>query len=57
MVKRKTEKHERWNVYLKGKNIDNVGFTGYTASEVKKSLIDHDGYDHRITVRRDKKHS
>lgn len=37
-------------VYLCGKHIDTVFFTGYTADEVRLSLINHDGYDSRITV-------
>jgi hypothetical protein len=40
-----------YNVYLLGRLIDTVFFTGYTAEEVRRSLIDHDGYDSRITVR------
>lgn len=40
-----------YNVYLNGRLIDTVWFTGYTADEARKSLIDHDGYDPRIVVR------
>lgn len=40
-----------FNVYLKDKLVDTVWFTGYTAEEARKSLIDHDGYDARIVVR------
>lgn len=39
-----------YHVYLGGKKIDTVFFTGYTADEVRKSLINHDGYDPAITV-------
>ena len=42
-----------WNVYLNGKRIDMVFYTvDQTAEDVRKSLIAHDGYDARITVRR-----
>ena len=40
-----------YNVYLRGKLIDTVWFTGYTIEEAKKSLIDHDGYDPDIVVK------
>jgi hypothetical protein len=39
-----------WNVYLAGKWIDKVFATGYDAEEMRRSLIEHDGYDPRITV-------
>lgn len=42
-----------FTVYLNGKEIDIVFFSGnYTKEEVYKSLVEHDGYDHRITVRK-----
>ena len=42
-----------WNVYLRGKLIDTVWFgDDMTAEEVKRSLVNHDGYDPRIEVRR-----
>ena len=41
-----------YNVYLRGKLIDTVWFTGYTTEEAKKSLINHDGYDPDIKVTR-----
>lgn len=41
-----------YNVYLFGKLFDTVWFTGYTAEEARLSLIGHDGYDYRITVRK-----
>lgn len=44
-----------YNVYLNGRRIDTVWFTGYTTEEARKSLIEHDGYDARITVRREVK--
>jgi len=42
---------QAWNVYLAGRLIDTVFATGYTADEMRRSLINHDGYDARITVR------
>lgn len=42
-----------FNVYLDGELIDTVWFTGYTADEARKSLVDHDGYSPEITVERD----
>ena len=42
-----------YDVYLNGKHIDTVFYTGYDGpEEVKKSLIDHDGYDPRIVVKK-----
>ena len=42
-----------FTVYLRGKEIDIVFFVkGYTKEEVRKSLIEHDGYDHDISVKR-----
>jgi len=43
-----------YNVYLNGKLIDTVWFTGYTAEEARLSLINHDGYDPRIVVKEGK---
>ena len=47
---------DAFNVYLRGKLIDtvfaNVG--AYTIEEMKQSLINHDGYDPEITVRKAK---
>lgn len=40
-----------WRVFLNGRHIDTVWFTGYNAEEAKRSLIEHDGYDPRIEVR------
>jgi hypothetical protein len=55
-------KSRGYEVYLGGKLIDTVFYThptGYTAQErvedVRKSLIDHDGYDPRIRVKCDRK--
>jgi hypothetical protein len=45
--------HQAWNVYLNGKKIDTVFCSPKDdAEDVKRSLIDHDGYDAGITVRR-----
>ena len=46
---------QAWNVYLNGKLIDTVFATGYDAEEMRRSLINHDGYDAGITVRRNNK--
>ena len=41
-----------WNVYLGRKVIDTVFYTkGSDAEYVRTSLISHDSYDPRITVR------
>jgi len=43
-----------FNVYLNGKKIDTVFWSGPCDSEeVKRSLINHDGYDPAINVRQD----
>jgi hypothetical protein len=39
-----------YDVFLFGKWIDTVFFTGYTTEEVRRSLIEHDGYNPNITV-------
>jgi hypothetical protein len=43
-----------WNVYLNGKLIDSVPYEpSYKhAAEVKRSLVNHDGYDSEIVVRK-----
>lgn len=42
-----------WDVILNGKVIDTVFYTKDCDAEyVRRSLINHDGYDPRITVRR-----
>ena len=44
-----------WDVYLKGYWIDRVWFIDqYTAEEVRRSLINHDGYNPEITVKKGK---
>ena len=44
-----------WDVYLNGKWIDTVFDMEKDADEVKRSLINHDGYDWRIVVRKARK--
>lgn len=45
-----------WDVYLNGKVIDTVFFTkDCTKDYVLKSLIDHDGYDPRIIIKKVRK--
>jgi hypothetical protein len=45
-----------WDVFLRGKKIDTVFYSGKnTAADIKRSLVDHDGYDPAITVRKSKK--
>lgn len=40
-----------YDVFLNGEEIDTVFYTGYdSADEVKRSLVDHDGYDPSIEV-------
>lgn len=48
-----TKTNQWWDVSLNGKNIDQVNFSPeMTAEEVKRSLINHDGYDSSISVRK-----
>lgn len=51
MEPRKAAKAKAYLVYLNGRLIDTVWFTGYTVEEARKSLIEHDGYDPRIIVK------
>jgi hypothetical protein len=46
-----------FNVYLGRKWIDKVFYSDprYTAAEVKRSLVEHDGYDPRIKVTKERK--
>jgi hypothetical protein len=44
-------KAKAYNVYRHGRLIDTVWFTGYTAEEARRSLIEHDGYPSDIEVR------
>lgn len=46
---------QAFDVYLKSKHIDTVFYSDgmkIGAEEVKKSLVEHDGYDSRIVVRK-----
>lgn len=44
---------QAWNVYLNGKLIDTVFYdSDCSAGYVRTGLINHDGYDAHITVRR-----
>lgn len=46
-------RHQAWNVYLSGKWIDTVYYNSTAdREEVLQGLVDHDGYDSRISVRR-----
>jgi hypothetical protein len=52
-LERKSKMTNKWNVYLRGKLIDSVFYNNsVTAEEVKKGLVDHDGYPSNITVRK-----
>lgn len=43
-----------WNVSLRRKHIDRVYFNANIPKEdVKKSLVDHDGYDPEIKLNKD----
>jgi len=47
-----------FSVYLRGKEIDTIFYgddSTETADDVRRSLINHDGYDSRITVRKERK--
>lgn len=49
-------KQTAWNVYLNGKWIDTVFYTPDCDREyVKSSLVNHDGYNPNITLRRNLK--
>lgn len=42
-----------WNVYLNNRRIDTLFTTaGCDRESVRRSLVDHDGYDPRIVVRK-----
>jgi hypothetical protein len=41
----------KFNVYLAGRLVDSVSYSGNeTSDDVKKSLVDHDGYNPSIKV-------
>jgi hypothetical protein len=41
-----------WDVYLNHKKIDSLSDESNDASDVKRSLVNHDGYDPGIVVRK-----
>lgn len=43
-----------WDVFLHDKLIDTVWHANATVDEVRRSLINHDGYDSNIVVRKGK---
>ena len=46
------EKMKAWNIYLNEKRIDTVFYNNeVTAEEVKRGLIEHDGFDSGIIIR------
>ena len=47
--------NDAFDVFLNNELIDTVFAVNYDAEEMKKSLVDHDGYDYRIEVRKVKK--
>ena len=56
-AKRRSNPSDAFNVYSGRKLIDTVFAQkgSYTAAEMKKSLIEHDGYDYNITVKKARK--
>jgi hypothetical protein len=51
-------KTNAWNVSLNRKNIDRVYYNADIKKEdVKKSLVEHDGYDPEIKLNKDRKYS
>jgi len=51
--------HDTYKVFLNGKQIDTVSVKvgSYDCEEMKRSLVNHDGYDPSIEVRKAKKQS
>ncbi len=49
--RRVLQKQQAFDVYLHGKEIDTVFWTGESSDEVRRSLIEHDGFDPAIVVR------
>lgn len=43
-------KMKAYLVFLNGQEVDTVFYTGHTSEEVKKSLVNHDGYNPNIRV-------
>ena len=48
-----TKKATKFVVYLNGRRIDSVWGQDESPEDVRRCLIEHDGYDARITVRID----
>jgi hypothetical protein len=49
----KDKRDTAWNVYLQGKLIDTVFYNNDCDKEyVRNGLINHDGYDYRIEVKK-----
>lgn len=51
-------RHQPFDVYLRGKLIDTVFYSASAnvdVDEVRRSLIDHDGYDPAIVVKKAKR--
>lgn len=45
----------KWNVSLNRRHIDAVYYdAAIPKDEVKRSLVEHDGYDYRISLNKDK---
>ncbi len=55
-MKKENSGYTAYNVYLNGKKIETVfwSFQSYP-DEVRRSLINHDGYDSGIIVKKEKK--
>jgi hypothetical protein len=51
-VARRRNPAHKFNVYLRGKLIDSVFSTETSTAEMKRSLVNHDGYDPGIRVTR-----
>jgi hypothetical protein len=50
-IKTKKPKTTAWNVRIKGKTFDRVYYNADIKKEdVKRSLVEHDGYDPEITL-------
>ena len=50
-----TEGSIAWDVFLNGKKIDTVWDSDKDAADVKRSLVNHDGYDSEIVVKKSRK--
>jgi hypothetical protein len=53
-MSREQSRHQAFDVFLNGRNIDTVFYSRdakMTNDEVKRSLVNHDGYNPAIIVR------